>query len=228
MKWANIDNLEDYNLTYLLYKESLTVPQIARVRNMSEEDVNSDLIKAKIELRRKNKNNTEKSVMQTYLGLAKDERLHFIGSLNESDSLVFKRNVYKGILNISNIDDLMILVWSAGEMRDPRFLDILYPLTEKNHSNLRRVTYSAIGKIGSEESIYSMELGLLDENPQIRQYCVKYLGDMGTQTTIKILENLVQNKAEFEKEYVIRAAKISLEKLYKKFNIEKRMFNEKL
>lgn len=218
--WENIDDLEDYFITYLLYKKSLTVPQISRIRNKSIEDVNNDLIKAKLSLRKSKKNDAkEKDIINYYLTLSKEERISFIKSLGEEEIIDFKRKVYKGILNLENAEDLMVLVWTAGEFQDSRFLNILYPLTEKNHSNLRRIAYSAIGKIACEESSYILELGLLDKNPQVRQYCAKYLGDIGSMDSIRILENLVKNKAGFEKEYVIRACKASLDKLYQKFSI---------
>lgn len=218
--WENIDDLEDYFITYLLYKKSLTVPQISRIRNKSIEDVNNDLIKAKLSLRKSRKNDAkEKDIINYYLTLSKEERISFIKSLGEEETIDFKRKVYKGILNLENAEDLMVLVWTAGEFQDSRFLNILYPLTEKNHSNLRRIAYSAIGKIACEESSYILELGLLDKNPQVRQYCAKYLGDIGSMDSIRILENLVKNKAGFEKEYVIRACKASLDKLYQKFSI---------
>lgn len=218
--WENIDDLEDYFITYLLYKKSLKVPQISRIRNKSIEDVNNDLIKAKLSLRKSKKNDAkEKDIINYYLTLSKEERISFIKSLGEEEIIDFKRKVYKGILNLENAEDLMVLVWTAGEFQDSRFLNILYPLTEKNHSNLRRIAYSAIGKIACEESSYILELGLLDKNPQVRQYCAKYLGDIGSMDSIRILENLVKNKAGFEKEYVIRACKISLDKLYQKFSI---------
>ena len=218
--WENIDDLEDYFITYLLYKKSLKVPQISRIRNKSIEDVNNDLIKAKLSLRKSKKNDAkEKDIINYYLTLSKEERISFIKSLGEGEIIDFKRKVYKGILNLENAEDLMVLVWTAGEFQDSRFLNILYPLTEKNHSNLRRIAYSAIGKIACEESSYILELGLLDKNPQVRQYCAKYLGDIGSMDSIRILENLVKNKAGFEKEYVIRACKASLDKLYQKFSI---------
>ena len=169
--WENIDNLEDYFITYLLYEKSLTVPQISRIRNKSIEDVNSDLIKAKLSLRESKKSDAgEKDIIQYYLTLSKDERKAFIEKMGEDEIIDFKRKVYKGILNLENAEDLMVLVWTAGEMRDSRFLNILYPLTEKRHSNMRRIAYSAIGKIGCDESSYILELGLSDKNPQVRQY----------------------------------------------------------
>ena len=221
--WENIDNLEDYFITYLLYEKSLTVPQISRIRNKSIEDVNEDLISAKLSLRkaRSEKDSEEKDILKFYMCLSKEDRIAFLKKLGEEEMIDLKRKVYKGILNIENVDDLIVLVWTAGELKDSRFLNILYPLTERNHANLRRIAYSAIGKIGCEESSYVLELGLLDKNPQVRQYCAKYLGDIGSLESIRILENLVKNKAGFEKEYVLRACNSSLDKLYEKFSIKK-------
>ena len=114
----------------------------------------------------------------------------------------------------------MVLVWTVGEFRDDRFLNVLYPLTQKGHSNLRRIAYSAIGKIGSTSSASVVEMGLMDDNPQIRQYCAKFLGDIGNRDSIKVLENVIKNKTDFEKEYVIRACVLSLDKLYFKYKIK--------
>ena len=50
--WDNVDDLEDYFITYLLYRDSLTVPQIARIRNLSQDEVNLQLITAKTEIRK--------------------------------------------------------------------------------------------------------------------------------------------------------------------------------
>ena len=222
--WDNVDDLEDYFITYLLYRDSLTVPQIARIRNISQDEVNAQLITAKMEIRQSNKESkkaNENDIIMDYLALTKEERLEFLDNLSDKDKNAFKRQVYKGILKLNNIDDLMVLVWTAGEFRDDRFLNILCPLTEKGHSNLRRIAYSAIGKIGSENSTPVVEIGLMDENPQIRQYCAKFLGDIGNRDSIRVLENVIRNKADFEKEYVIRACILSLDKLYSKYKIKK-------
>jgi hypothetical protein len=221
--WDNVDNLEDYFITYLLYRDSLTVPQIARVRNMSQDEVNLQLIAAKTEIRKskqESKKGSDCDVIMDYLTLTKEERLEFLENLSDNDKNAFKRQVYKGILKLNNVDDLMVLVWTVGEFRDDRFLNILYPLTQKGHSNLRRIAYSAIGKIGSSTSASVIEMGLMDDNPQIRQYCAKFLGDIGNRNSIKVLENVIKNKTDFEKEYVIRACVLSLDKLYFKYKIK--------
>lgn len=221
--WDNVDNLEDYFITYLLYRDSLTVPQIARVRNMSQDEVNLQLIAAKTEIRKskqESKKGSDCDVIMDYLTLTKEERLEFLENLSDKDKNAFKRQVYKGILKLNNVDDLMVLVWTVGEFRDDRFLNILYPLTQKGHSNLRRIAYSAIGKIGSSTSASVIEMGLMDDNPQIRQYCAKFLGDIGNRNSIKVLENVIKNKTDFEKEYVIRTCVLSLDKLYFKYKIK--------
>ena len=98
-------------------------------------------------------------------------------------------------------------------------MDILYPITEKKHANIRRIAYSAIGKIGSTSSSNIMEMGLSDTNPQVRQYCAKSLANLGTKDSIKILENLIKLKADFEKDYVLRAARESLDALHIKYSV---------
>lgn len=216
-----IDYLAEHQITFALLNEGFTIEQIARIRGKSIEDVKNDIIASRLELRaveRSNKLNNDKD-LNWYMGLSKDERLAYIGSIDGQAKNVFKSMIYEGILKIDNIEDLMVLVWTAGELRDPRFLGVIYPFLEKRHSNARRIAYSAIGKIASPDSIQVMELGLMDDNAQVRQYCAKALGNMGDINSIRVLSNIVNNKRGFEKEYVIRACEEALNKLKSKYNL---------
>lgn len=70
--WDNVDDLEDYFITYLLYRDSLTVPQIARIRNLSQDEVNLQLITAKTEIRKskqESKKDAECDIIVDYLTL---------------------------------------------------------------------------------------------------------------------------------------------------------------
>ena len=149
IRWENVDDLEDYFITYLLYADSFTVPQISRIRNMTEESVNNDLILAKTRLReiRKSSDTQKSDVIEKYLSLSKEERLDFIRKVPKNELESFKMKIYKSILKTDNAEDLMVLVWTVGELKDDRFLNIIYPLLEKSHSNLRRIAYSALGKL---------------------------------------------------------------------------------
>lgn len=206
ISWDNIDNLEDYHITYLLYKESKTVSQISKIRNLSSVEVNDQLIKAKLEIKAMLKDKVElsKDILDKFLGLNRTERLDFISNLQEDKLIEFKRKVYKRIITERNVEDLMILIWATGEMKDDRFLKLLHQLTTHRHSDVRRITYSALRKIESPQSREYLQRGLYDTNPQTRQYCAKALAKIGNQNSLKMLKQL-KNKKQFEKEYVLRA-----------------------
>ena len=157
ISWDNIDKLEDHYITYLLYKESRTVSQISKIRNLSTSQVNDQLIKAKLEIKSMLKDKVElsKDVIDKFLVLNKNDRLKFMDSLNEERMLDFKRKLYKRIITEKNAEDLMILIWATGELKDDRFLALLHPLTSHRHSDVRRITYSALRKIE-----YAAEIGL--------------------------------------------------------------------
>ena len=207
ISWKNIDSLEDYQITYLLYKESLTVDQISKVRNIQQQEIKEHLIKAKLEVREKNKNevNAQKDELDLYLEFNKDKRLAFLDGLKEEKMVYFKRKVYRRILQEKNPDDLIALIWTAGELKDRRFLKTLHALTQSNHSDIRRITYSAIRKIASPESREVLEMGLYDTNPQTRQYCAKALLKVGNKRSLNILKNQYIAKQNSEKDYVLRA-----------------------
>ena len=206
ISWDNIDKLEDHYITYLLYKESRTVSQISKIRNLSTSQVNDQLIKAKLEIKSMLKDKVElsKDVIDKFLVLNKNDRLKFMDSLNEERMLDFKRKLYKRIITEKNAEDLMILIWATGELKDDRFLALLHPLTSHRHSDVRRITYSALRKIESPSSREYLQRGLYDSNPQTRQYCGKALAKIGNKNSLKMLKQL-RNKKNFEKEYVLRA-----------------------
>lgn len=206
ISWDNIDKLEDHYITYLLYKESRTVSQISKIRNLSTSQVNDQLIKAKLEIKSMLKDKVElsKDVIDKFLVLNKNDRLKFMDSLNEERMLDFKRKLYKRIITEKNAEDLMILIWATGELKDDRFLALLHPLTSHRHSDVRRITYSALRKIESPSSREYLQRGLYDSNPQTRQYCAKALAKIGNKNSLKMLKQL-RNKNNFEKEYVLRA-----------------------
>ena len=206
ISWDNIDKLEDHYITYLLYKESRTVSQISKIRNLSTSQVNDQLIKAKLEIKSMLKDKVElsKDVIDKFLVLNKNDRLKFMDSLNEERMLDFKRKLYKRIITEKNAEDLMILILATGELKDDRFLALLHPLTSHRHSDVRRITYSALRKIESPSSREYLQRGLYDSNPQTRQYCAKALAKIGNKNSLKMLKQL-RNKKNFEKEYVLRA-----------------------
>ncbi|MDK2564706.1 HEAT repeat domain-containing protein [Romboutsia sedimentorum] len=216
ISWDNIDNLEDYYVTYLLYKESKTVSQISKIRNLSISQVNDQLIMAKLEIKAMLRDKVElsKDTIDKFLVLNKHDRLQFMSELNSERMIDLKRRLYKRILIEKNAEDLMILIWATGELKDDRFLKLLHPLTSHRHSDVRRITYSALRKIESPSSREYLQRGLYDTNPQTKQYCAKALSKIGNENSLRMLRQL-KNKKQFEKDYVLRAYEEAIDTLEK-------------
>ncbi|MEG1310837.1 MAG: HEAT repeat domain-containing protein [Romboutsia sp.] len=216
ISWDKIDSLEDYYITYLLYKESKTVSQISKIRNISTSEVNEQLIKAKLEIKiaLKEKVELSKDIVDKFLGLSKSDRIEFMDSLNSERMIDFKRKIYKRIITERNSEDLMALIWTTGELKEDKFLKLLHPLTGHKYSDVRRITYSALRKIQSPSSREYLQRGLYDTNPQTRQYCAKALSKIGNENSLRMLRQL-KNKKQFEKDYVLRAYEEAIDILEK-------------
>ena len=188
-----------------------------KINRVKIAEINEQLIKAKLEIKSMLKEKVElsKDIMDKFLVLNKDDRLKFMDSLNNEERILdFKRKLYKRIITEKNAEDLMILIWATGELKDDRFLALLHPLTGHRHSDVRRITYSAIRKIESPSSREYLQRGLYDSNPQTRQYCAKALAKIGNKNSLKMLKQL-RNKKNFEKEYVLRAYEEAISMLEK-------------
>ena len=192
----NIDNIEDFFITYILYKEGKTIHQISKIRNLTNYQVNEQLIEAKLKLKHLSNPNEkiDTDIIDEILILDKSKRLELILELNENELLDFKRKLYKRIIKEKNAEDVIKLIWCVGELKDERFLDLLHDLTYKKHSDIRRITYSAIKKIASPKSKEVLENGLYDTNPQTKMYCAKALSELGDDNTLKILRFILRKK----------------------------------
>ena len=213
----NIDNIEDFFITYILYKEGKTIHQISKIRNLTNYQVNEQLIEAKLKLKHLSNPNEkiDTDIIDEILILDKSKRLELILELNENELLDFKRKLYKRIIKEKNAEDVIKLIWCVGELKDERFLDLLHDLTYKKHSDIRRITYSAIKKIASPKSKEVLENGLYDTNPQTKMYCAKALSELGDENTLKILRFILR-KNNNEKDYVINEYKKTIELLEKR------------
>jgi HEAT repeat protein len=218
LSWENIDNLEDFFITYLLYKEGKDIIQISKIRNVSIDQVNRDIIKAKENLKKYTKKD-KKNIVHKLLEMDKEQRINYISSLEKESLTDLKKKLYKRILQEKNAEDLMILLWIAGEFKDDRFLNIIHSISNHPHGGVRRMAYSAMGKINSSESIDFLHKGLIDSKPQVRQYSAKALMKLGNETSLRKLKNLITNPRE--KQYVKRAFLEAIKSIEKRMLINK-------
>ncbi|WXR62098.1 helix-turn-helix domain-containing protein [Peptostreptococcaceae bacterium AGR-M142] len=202
--WNDIDELEDYEITYLLYKEGKNIDIISKIRNLKKTQIQEHIIKGKANQKeKKDIKKTKKSLLEELILLDKEKRIKLLENLKQEDEtkvLEFKKELYKKLKTDKNLDDVIIYIWICGELRDDKFLDIIHEFTAHFHGNIRRMSYSAMRKIKNKKSLEFFYRGLIDKKPQVRQYAARGLMDIGDENSIKKIKNLISNKNE--KEYV--------------------------
>lgn len=238
--WTGIDDFEDSEITFMLYMEGLSVSQIVKVRNIDMALVNDHIIKEKLKrresLRRYDKaiadnvqeehysttkiNNNKKekaryTEVNSYIIMDKEDRLNFIQSISEEDLIKFKRDIYRRMVYEENPDDLMALIWTAGELKDPGYIPLITSMATKIHASIRRLSYSALGKIAHVDGLECLYRGLGDKKPQCRQYAARAIGKIGSIESIEVLKEgyRIEKSRKDSKDYILRAIVEAIEEI---------------
>lgn len=200
--WDHIDQMNDDMITYLLYKEGKSIPIIGKIRGMTIEEVNHQLIQAKAQLYPKKKKK-EKSCLERMLEVAKQDRKDILSHMTKEEKRNLAREIYLQYHHMDNPEDKILVIWIIGELKIKELLPMIYRDIRHPHGNIRRMICSAINKTGDEGSVSYLHRSLLDSKPQVRQYAAKALGKFGNKYSIRKLKGLLLNPNE--KEYVKRA-----------------------
>lgn len=207
LTWDNIKKLEDHHISYLLYKEGKSIETIALIRKLPKIEIENHIIKCKIELKG---SDTDDDLLVEVISLEKNKRLKLLSKLSREEKSDLTEQIMKRYVQFKNPEDRMILIWLIGELKDKRLLPFLRMELKSNLINNRRLACSALGKIKEKSTKEWLEKAIEDSNPQVRQYAIKALGELGDFTTLEKLEKLLTKE---KKEYVIRAAKETIEKI---------------
>ena len=212
LDWNFIDEMSDEMITYFLYKEGKTLSQISRIRGLNLEVVQMQLIRAKGLVRvDESKSDSSTLKIEDYYNKSKEDRIEFLNLLKDDELEKFKKLVYHQTTKEKNMEDLMVLIWTMGELKEPRYLKLIHKLVAHPHGGVRRMANSAIGKIKEKSSLPYIYRGLRDEKPQVRQYAAIALGKIGNDESLEVILNHLQNKTE--KEYVKRSLEKSFEEI---------------
>lgn len=211
--WKDISKIEDYFITYLLYKEGKPIESIALIRRMSKQEVEKDIIKSKIFLSKDLKKEIREDKLVKIISLPKKDRVLYLKDITEEEKNKLSDEIYNRYIKFKNQEDRMILIWLIGELNEERFLPFLRMELRSKNVNYRRLACSALGKMGNKGAKPWLEATLKDENPQVRQYAVKALSGIGDSHTLELLREVVLTD---EKEYVKRAAKQSIKEIKNK------------
>lgn len=126
----------------------------------------------------------------------KDERIGILESLDETERIELATFLFKKIPLIQNAEDKMIALWIAGEIKKESVITVIHNEISHKHGGVRRMVCSALGKIGSVQSVDTLHRGLQDIKPQVRQYAAKALKEIGNEKTLRRLNGLLNNPNE--------------------------------
>lgn len=200
-KWNEIDNMESFQISYLLYLEGKSIDIISKIRNLPYKEVEKHIIEAKIKYQKKKKQDK----LIKIISMSKSKRIEYLKTLTNEDERDLVEQIYKRYIKFKNTEDRMILIWLIGELKDEKLVPFLLMELKSKNVNYRRLSVSALGKMAKSEYKNIFEEFFFDDNPQVRQYAIKSTRNIGDMHTIKLLEKILNDKNE--KDYVIRAAK---------------------
>ncbi len=207
--WENIEHLSENKISYLLFLENKSIYQISKIRNLDEEVIKFHIYEAKKELLLFEKKIDKTDILSKYLSLSKLERENYLKVTKEKEIKQLLDDITKCILKTNNIEDLIVIIWTIGELKIKKFNDNLKYYSSHPHGNVRRITYSAMGKIADIDFLPYLSIGMKDSKPQVKQYAILAFGKIAKIEDIYKLNEIYNNKNE--KEYVRRAAKFSME-----------------
>lgn len=213
--WDSIDEMSDSLISYNLFKEGKTIYQISKIRNMDEHTIKFQLFEIKKQLSYEVQNtitNEEDFNISDYLSMTKVQRLECIERIrNSGNEDKMERMIEEALITTSNIEDIMVLIWTIGEFNFINFKNKLKYFCSHPHGNIRRMAFSAMGKMGLEEFLPYLINGLKDKKPQVKQYAIIAFGKISKEDNIERLYSIINDINE--KEYIKRAAEQSIEQI---------------
>ena len=103
-------------------------------------------------------------------------------------------------------------VYQLGESRSPEAVPELAAALRDSNGNVRRLAASALGKIAVAQAVEPLiELLSREDKPQVRQYAIKALGQIGDPRPRKLLEKIAADTNELG--YTQEAARLVLKDL---------------
>lgn len=157
-----------------LYLQNKTLAEIAEQLNLPIQTVERKVIDFKMNRLTKEHQST---FLSNILILDKANRLDYLRSLSESDKNLLHNEVHDFFkIKKQNPEDVVLVIWLIGEMHFDEFTEILCQFTASKNGNIKRIVYSAMGKLQNERFIPYLKMGCKDTMIQVRMYAIKSLG----------------------------------------------------
>lgn len=199
--WNFIEKYTDEEISYFLTLEGKSIDAVAKIRNIDRSTVQKHIINAKIKYRYLVKSNSVDELFKYLMAAVKDERLRVLANLdkvNREKLIYYMKSQYMEL----NLKEKEAAIWIMGELKVVSSVDILIKATVNNHVNIRRMSISALGKIGDPRAGVALIRALEDENGQVASYAVKALQKLKYSEAGEKIQEL---KNKTNKEYVKKA-----------------------
>lgn len=212
ISWKNIKNLNDDEITYLLYLNDSDISDIARIRNTDAKRVEKSIIECKARYRAYEGSQDIGDVLEKIMKYAIDERQKYINGLSKNEIEKAERLCCSRLFNSSR-DECVFYLWFLGEIKSTYSVKYIKTFLKCSDGNIRRICCSALGKIGDMSAEDTLLNCTYDKHPQVRQYAVKALSNIKSSKAISRYKEIIGDYKE--KDYVKRAAQFAIDELQK-------------
>ncbi|XOQ59411.1 MAG: HEAT repeat domain-containing protein [Clostridium sp.] len=202
INWNEVDTYSDEKISYYLYVEGKNINAISKIRNLSREVVENQIIAGKIKYGILAKSKNAGELFKHISMSGKFDKIDVVENLDEDN----KHNLIEFIR--SNYADMKTkdkenALWILGEIKDKSVCDILVRGIVHKHVNVRRMAVSALGKIGDKSGENALIKALDDDNPQVVMYAIKALTKIKSNKAISKIEDIKNSNC---KEYIKKSA----------------------
>lgn len=199
--WNFIDTYTEEEISYFLTLEGKSLDVVAKIRNIDRATVQKHIINAKIKYRYLVKSNSMEELFKSLTGAVKDERIRVLNSLDKVNKEKLIHFLLSSYMELT-LKEKEAALWIMGETKNERCIDILIKATVNNHVNIRRMSISALGKIGDKKAERALLRALDDSNGQVVTYAIKALKKINSDEAKGKIGDLMKRA---EKEYVKKA-----------------------
>lgn len=198
--WKDINDYSDEQISYFLFLEGKSVEAISKIRNMQKETINNHIIQGKIKYRFLVKSKNESELLDSISKAGKYDKLTLLSTMDKNNKDGLLKYIRENYIDMS-FKDKETAIWTIGELRDSSCNDILIKASVHKLVNVRRLSISAMGKLGDDYFQTALIKALDDSNPQVISYAIKALiklKNINAKGKIAIL------KEKTDKEYIVR------------------------
>lgn len=213
LSWSQIEEMNDTEITYLLYLEGKDIKTICRIRGIDRVDAERHIIEGKIKYRIFEGTKNTEDVVKRLLKCHKDERQNALKIMQNKELKKLERYALENLYN-STRDECLFYIWLLGEIKSKDAVPAIITFLRCRDGNIKRICCSALGKIGDLRAEDSLMLCLDEKRTQIKEYAIKALGRMKSKKALTNLKKISLD--ENERDYIKRAADFAIKEIEEK------------